>query len=49
MMADYLKDYHIHYGADMTLDAALAKMSYLLGKYRSPAQIIPLLSKNLRG
>lgn len=48
-MADYLKNFHIHYGADMTPHAALSKLSYLLGKNLPKDQIIKKIGKSLRG
>ena len=49
LMAEYLKSYHIYYGLDMTAHAALAKLSYLLGKNLPKETIIDLISRNMRG
>lgn len=48
-MKQYLETYHIYYGGDMTCEAALAKLSYLIGKGESDENIIKLMQKNLRG
>jgi hypothetical protein len=30
-MRQYLENFHVYYGADMTNEAAMAKLSYLIG------------------
>lgn len=42
-MQKYLEEYHIFYGGDMTCEAALAKLSYLLGKGYSTSEIKDLV------
>ena len=48
-MAPFLKEYHLIYGGDITIEAALAKLSYLIGKGFSFSEIEELMTKNLRG
>ncbi len=44
-----LKDMGVANGYDMTYEAAITKMMYLLGQYREPAMIKELLETDLRG
>ncbi|KAI3641949.1 hypothetical protein MIR68_000059 [Amoeboaphelidium protococcarum] len=44
-----LTDIGVVPGCDMTVECALAKLSYLIGKGRSPNEIRTLLTMNLRG
>ena len=48
-MRQYLESFHIYYGADMTLEAAVTKLSYLLARGHPPDHIIKLMQKNIRG
>jgi L-asparaginase len=44
-----LKDMGVANGYDMTYEAAITKMMYLLGQYREPLMIKELLETDLRG
>jgi L-asparaginase len=44
-----LKDMGVANGYDMTYEAAITKMMYLLGQYKEPAIIKELLETDLRG
>ena len=48
-MQKYFEEYHIIFGGDMTCEAALAKLSYLLGKGYSTQEIKTLIQTNMRG
>jgi L-asparaginase len=44
-----LQEIGVFSGRDMTTEAAITKLMFLLGNYRSRSEIIKLISKNLRG
>jgi L-asparaginase/Glu-tRNA(Gln) amidotransferase subunit D len=44
-----LEKYYIYFGGDMTTEAALSKLSYLLSKKYSRAEIKKLIYTNMRG
>ena len=48
-MQKYLEEFNIFYGGNMTCEAALAKLSYLLGKGYSAQEIKSLVQTNMRG
>ena len=48
-MCQYLEKYGIFFGGDMTTEAALSKLAYLLAKEYPVEQVIKLMQKNLRG
>lgn len=48
-MRQYFEQYHIYWGGDITLNAAVAKLSYLLGKNYEKNEIKRLVYTNLRG
>lgn len=49
LMRQHLENYGVFFGADMTTEAALSKLSYLLAKEYPPETIIKMMQKNLRG
>jgi L-asparaginase/Glu-tRNA(Gln) amidotransferase subunit D len=44
-----LENYKIYHGGDMTCEAALAKLAYLIGKGYPEEHIIKMMQINLRG
>lgn len=48
-MKEYLQQFYIYYGGDMTTEAALSKISYLLSKKLTRAEIKKQIETNLRG
>ena len=49
LMRQYLENFHIYYGADMTCEAAMAKLSYLIGNGYTEEHVIKLMQTNMRG
>jgi L-asparaginase/Glu-tRNA(Gln) amidotransferase subunit D len=49
MMKEYLEQFYIYYGGDMTTEAALSKLSYLLSKNLSRVEVKKQIETNLRG
>lgn len=46
---EYLEQFHIYFGGDMTTEAASAKLSYLLSKKYPRNEIKKLIETNMRG
>jgi hypothetical protein len=47
--SEFLEQFHIYYGGDMTIDAACAKLSYLLSKGFTRNEIKALIKADMRG